>query len=540
MTIIDATEVEPNAELAADVCIVGAGAAGLTLAGALDGTSLSVCVIESGGMEPDPDTQALYDLDVRGYPVRENFMSRARYYGGSCNIWAGRSMRFTAQDFAPRAWVPHSGWPLEYGELAAYYPAAARVLGLPGDELFDASRHASQLTDQERRLYDADRLVPAVSLWARRPKRFGAGYRATLRRSRNIRLILRGNVVNVRLHADGTRVESVDVATLGGRRFRVRANVVVLACGGLENARLLLASREQHAAGIGNAHDVVGRYFMDHPRGVYGRVHLREGARLSLLDGWPRAEGKVQFGVGLSPALQEREALLDHYATVEVEHSEYTARQYQSFIRTMKVLLRRGYAGSRWDVGRRAKLSDISGLMYLLTPKELMPHALYRAYWRARRMVGRRRAGGGRRVVVYFCEQPPDPASRVTLTAERDALGLPRLALDWRLPPSVHESVCRLQSLLKAQLERAGVGTLEEGDGEVRFTDASHHMGTTRMSTTPRTGVVDTHGMVHGVHGLYVAGSSVFPAASHKNPTLTIVALSLRMAEHLQRVEARA
>ncbi len=538
MSVVDAREVDAGSELAADVCIVGAGAAGLTLAGALDGSALQVCVVESGGAAPDPHTQALYDLEIRGYPVRENFMSRARYYGGSCNLWAGRSMRFGARDVVSRPWVAHSGWPLDFPVLDAYYPAAERVLGLPDDGLFDPARHASDLSPDERALYAGRGIEPTVSLWAPRPKRFGAAYRPALRRSRNIQLVLHGNVTNIALDEAGNRVERVTVATLSGKRFHVRARVVVLACGGLENARLLLVSREQHAQGIGNARDLVGRYFMDHPRGVFGRVHLREGARLSLLDGVPRRDGKVQFGMRISREVQEREGLLDHYATVEVEHSDYTAKQYQSFIRTMKVLLRRGYAGSRWDVGR-AKMGDITGLVYLLTPKELLPHALYRASWRLRRALTGRRGAGGRRVVVYFCEQPPDPASRVTLSTERDALGVPRLALDWRVSPEVHRSVYRLQSLLKERIAGSGLGTLEEGQGEVRFTDASHHMGTTRMSSTPCTGVVDTNGMVHGVQGLYLAGSSVFPSASNKNPTLTIVALALRMADHLKRAGTR-
>ncbi len=531
MSIVDARELEAGTELQTDICIVGAGAAGLTLAGALEKTGRDVCLVESGGLQPDPETQSLYDLDITGYPLREHFMSRARYYGGSCNLWAGRSMKFGPADLEARSWVPHSGWPLPYAELARYYDPAARVLGLPDIAVFDPGRHEADLAEAERLLYGDASLTPTISLWAKRPKRFGSAHRSELRRSRTVRLILHGNVTTLRLDREGTRVESLEVATLTLKRFRIRARVVVLACGGLENARLLLLSRDQHAQGIGNAHDVVGRYYMDHPRGVYGRVHLRAGTRLSLLDGIPRSDGKVQFGLGISPETQQREGLLDHYATLEVAHSQYTAKQYQSFIQVMKVLLKRGYAGSRLDVGR-ADMGNIAGLVYLLTPRELMPHWAYRWYWRVRKMISGRH-GGGNRVVVYFCEQPPDPESRATLSAATDHLGMHRLALDWKVGSSVHDSVHRLQCLLKERLERTGLGILEEDPAEIRFTDASHHMGTTRMSQSPRTGVVDIDGKVHGVHGLYLAGSSVFPSASHKNPTLTIVALALRLADHL-------
>lgn len=534
MSIVDARELEVGAQLTTDICIVGAGAAGLTIAGALDGTPRDVCVIESGGFEPDPETQALYDIESRGYPQRERFMSRARYYGGSCNLWAGRSMMFTQRDLEGREWVAHSRWPLAYPALADYVPAAARLLGLPPVALFDAERHAGQLSDAERLLLASDALAPTVSLWARRPKRFGAAYRRALRRSRNVRLIVHGNVTRVHLDPGGTRAESVDGATLSRKPFRVHARAIVLACGGLENARLLLVSRDQHACGIGNAHDVVGRYFMDHPRAVFGKVRLRPGTKLSLLGGCPLPDGKVQLGIAFSEETQRREGLLDHYATLEVEHSAYTAKQYESFIQTMKVLLRKGHAGSRLRVGR-ADLGEIPDLVYLLAPRELVPHSLYRGYWHARKAIaGRRGGGGGDRVLVYFCEQPPDPDSRVTLSTARDALGMNRLVLDWRVGTAIRESVYRLQSLLAETIARTGVGSLEEGTGEIKFTDASHHMGTTRMSESPRTGVVDASCMVHGVHGLFVAGSSVLPSASHKNPTLTIVALALRLAEHLR------
>jgi choline dehydrogenase-like flavoprotein len=442
-------------------------------------------------------------------------------------------MKLSAADLDARAWVPDSGWPLPYTELSRYYPEAARVLGLPAIEMFEPERHRAGLSEAERALFESDSLAAAVSLWGRKPKRFGAAALPVLRRSRNVRLVLQGNATGVELDEAGTRVQAVQVATLSGRRFRVRARAVVLACGGLENARLLLVSRDRHTRGVGNAHDLVGRYFMDHPRAVFGRVRLNEGAPLSLLEGRPLADGKVQLGIGFSPAEQRERGLLDHYATLEVEHSEYTEKQYQSFVRLMKILLRRGYAGSRWKV-RGAELGHIPGLVYLLAPRELLPHAVYRWTWHARRALFRRR-GGGTRVVVYFCEQPPDPESRVLLSRDRDRLGMNRLVLRWKVGPAVRDSVDRLQELLATTLERTGAGVLEAGRDEIRFTDASHHMGTTRMSDGPRTGVVDTDGRVHGVEGLYVAGSSVFPSASHKNPTLTIVALALRLADHLLR-----
>ena len=535
MGFLDAGKLDAGAELVTDICIVGAGAAGLTIASQLAESAREVCLIESGGMQPDADTQALYDLENAGYPIRDNFMSRARYYGGSCNLWAGRSMKFDEFDMVCRDWVPHSGWPISYAELATYYPFAAGILRLPALHWFEAPAYGDGMSMPERRLFAEGSLTPTVSLWAKKPMRFGAAYRSVLRRARNVRVLLRSNVTKLNVAYEGTSVESVDVATLAGARLRVKAKAFVLACGALENARLLLVSRARHPAGIGNQFDVVGRYFMDHPRAVFGRVRLLPGCRLPVLRGMPLRDGKVQVGIGLSEEIQREEGLLNHYATLEPEVSAYVATQYQTFVQLMKVLLRRGYAGSRWDVGR-AKLGDIPGFVYLLTAKELMPHFVYRWY-RALQDALNRMPAGGTRIVVYFCEQPPDRESRVTLSPDRDRLGMNKLRLEWRVGPEVVRSVMRLQDLLRTRLKEAGIGTLENPEVEVTFTDASHHMGTTRMSNDPKSGVVDRDCKVHGVRNLFVAGGSVFPSAGHKNPTLTLVALALRLTDHLRRCD---
>lgn len=532
MTFIDARQLPEGAALNADICIVGAGAAGITLAVELIDSGRDVILVESGGFGPDEETQALYDLECVGYPIRENFMNRARYYGGSCNLWAGRSMRLEPFDVEPRPWVPESGWPIGHEEIARHYPRAAEILGLPSMTRFESSTYREEMTEAERALFDAEALQPTVSLWAPKPKRFGRAYRSRLRRARGVRCVLHCNVTAIRLNSAGNAVERLEAATLADRRLSLRARVFVLACGGLENARLLLVSRDRHSEGVGNAHDQVGRCFMDHPRGVFGRVRIEPGRRLRTLRGRPLRDGRVQLGMKLSEEVQRREGLLNHYATLEAEVSQYTEARYQTFVQTAKILLRRGYAGRRRDIGS-ARFGDIPGMIYLLTPKELIPHVLYRAYSAIKERL-RPDRGGGTRVVVYFCEQPPDPASRVTLSRDFDRLGVPRLLLHWRIAPEVTRSLYRLQESIGQALHRSGIGELEAPAGEPRFTDASHHLGTTRMSSGPTRGVVDTECRVHGVANLFIAGSSVFPCAGHANPTLTIVALALRMAERLR------
>jgi choline dehydrogenase-like flavoprotein len=173
-------------------------------------------------------------------------------------------------------------------------------------------------------------------------------------------------------------------------------------------------------------------------------------------------------------------------------------------------------------------------LLYLLTPKEILPHWAYRLLWGLRERLPRR-PRAERWVLVHFCEQPLDPESRVTLSDRRDGLGVPMLRLDWRIQPEVVRGMEVLSRLLGEELARTGLGRLLPEKVEPRFTDASHHMGTTRMGRDPRTSVVDPFGRVHGIDNLWIAGSSIFPSGGHANPTLTIVALALRQARRIAR-----
>jgi choline dehydrogenase-like flavoprotein len=533
MPLIDLNDLESNSTASVDICIVGAGAAGITLATELDGCSQTVCLLESGSYGPDEETQSLYDLEVVGYPVRENFMSRARYFGGSCNLWAGRSMKLTELDVNPRPWIPQSGWPITYAELQSYYGKAEKILRLPSFDRFEKVTFRPHMSPLEKSLFDNGELRPNVSLWAKKPLRFGAAYRSRLKRSRNISVYLHANVTEILLNPGGTAVEALRVATLNGKRFSIKARRFILACGGMENARLLLVSRGVQEHGIGNRYDVVGRYFMDHPRAVFGQVKLSGQRRMPLLLGIPLAEGMAQVGIQFSEHMQMREGLLNHYLTFERQWSEQTAKAYQSFVHTMKILLRKGYSGSRLSRSG-ARLAQVPELIYLLAPRELMPHFLYRMVKATKNRIS---GGVTELIVVNYCEQAPNSQSRVYLSHERDQFQMNRLILDWKVGDDETKHLMRLQELVDYSLRKNHLGYLDNTSqplSDLRYTDASHHIGTTRMSDDPRTGVVDRDSKVHGVGNLFIAGSSVFPTSGYANPTLTIVALAIRLAEHLK------
>lgn len=532
MKFTDANQFSSLLNIDTDTCIVGAGVAGITIASELADDSQEACLIESGKYIPDEEVQSLYDFENIGYPVRENFMSRARYYGGTSNLWPGRCMILTEFDLQRRSWVSNSGWPISYSELMHYYAKSTQLLRLPAIENFDPSHLTKGLSPEEEAILKNGNIKPTIAMWAKKPLRFGKRFYPKLRKAANVGVYLNLNATEIRLSDNGESVESLIATRLDGKQISINAKKYVIACGGLENARLLLVSNNQHPKGVGNRYDLVGRYYMDHPRCVLGRVHLYEKHDLSRLLGMPLPDGKMQIGIALSEKIQQREGLLHNYLTLEKTFSEISQEAYHSFVLLMKRCFRKGYAGKRFDFSS-SKLSEIPDLIYLLAPREIVPHFAYRWYRALRKKRPKEL------VVVNYCEQEPNPHSRVKLSRKRDKLNMNLLTLDWKVGSKEIRSLIRIQEILYDTLRKNRIGYSDSpptSTSDLTFTDASHHMGTTRMSQDPKKGVVDRNCKVHGVNNLYIAGSSVFPTCGHANPTLTIVAISLRLADHIRRV----
>ena len=446
------------------MCVIGAGAAGLALARELVSTGARVCILESGGHALAPDPDPLYQLRSTRLQVPAD--SRVRAFGGTTTVWSGRWKRFDPIDFEQRDWVPHSGWPLGYSELAPYYTRAAGAAGLRDDD--DDGGHAASFLR-------SDAVVPTVFHTLREAERdFGRASRAAMERADNIDVVLESHVVG--LERQGRAVARVRARSRDRTDFSVRARMVVLATGGIENARLLLLSE------LGNERDQVGRYFMDHPKAKVGVVETYDPLDMSSWKGLSE-DAPVYVGFRLSDAVQRDQRLLNSYV--------FLAPAFE------RDLLRR--------LARRA-----------LRPRSC-------------RML----------TVRNYMEQEPDPDNRVFLVRdETDPLGLPRAGVSWSLGERDRETMIAMHRILLRELQRAGVGELHSpllrnGTDFPAFQDASHHMGTTRMGTSPRTSVVDADCRVHDLDNLFVAGSSLFPTSGYANPTATIAALAVRLADHL-------
>jgi choline dehydrogenase-like flavoprotein len=526
MTFHDARAVDV-ATLAADICIVGAGAAGITLATELAGSSLRVIVLESGDFEFHHRPQLLYLGANVGLPSYSPARSRFRQFGGSTTRWGKQCRPLDPIDFESRPGIDGSGWPLTFAELEPYYRRAQRICSLGS---FDYSHSSWLASDREDLRVATDRLETRIFQFSD-PSDFGAMYREALGSARNVDVYLNANVIDI--ERAGDRVTGVRVATFTGRRLEVKARSFVLACGGIENARLLLAANGGAGGGIGNSHDLVGRYFMDHPYflcGFFEPANPQHRRNAYVIEDYERVGTQQKANAAFAlPADLLRAERLNGAAVYLVPRPYYkTSPEY-------------------FSVGGKSftHLVDVLGHRELPN-RDLGRHVLNacRGYRDVGRTLGRRvgELFRSRRMLALraVIEATPNRQSRVRLGRSRDHFGMPRVDIDWRLNASDQSGLRRLLEVLRDETTRLGLGriildsSVDAAGWPASMTGGKHHIGTTRMHAAPHFGVVDPRCRVHECANLYVAGSSVFPTSGYANPTLTIVALAVRLSDHLK------
>lgn len=482
----DATRLPDGASVEADVCIIGAGPAGMAVALALSASGRRVVILESGGVEPEDAPQALNQGAIVGSYAGLR-QTRWRQVGGAARVWNswfngeayGRLVPLDPWDFA--------AWPLTLADLTPWYEQAQAFLGIGRFE-YDGAEWSR--ADRPLLPLGAGPFVSRIYQFGRR-SRF-ADLTDRLRQSPTTDLYQHATVVGLALDSSRTRVKEVSAAGSDRSRFKVKASAVVLASGAIENARLLLLDA---GAGLPPSPSI-GSCFMEHPRDyspVLEPASNNLATRMRFYDAHAAPDGTIVCGrLGL---------------TVEAIREARVPNASVTFLPRERP--RRGLARlTRWLRGRAP-----AGHGWSNDPDSA-------------------RSFDGFRIVLNL-EQVPRRENRVRLGPARDALGVPLPVLEWSWTAAEQEGLERLRGLLVNTFSRSELGRIRIQPGLVPDPNAHHHAGTTRMSAGPREGVVDQDCRVHGTENLYVAGASVFPSAGFANPTLTIVALALRLAAHL-------
>lgn len=501
---INARRLDDGFVSSSDVCVIGAGAAGITLSLGLASKGIDVALIESGGLEADTASDDLYQGETIGLPYTGGNLgrSRLRFFGGTTNHWGGLCRPLDDWDFASHPWIPDSGWPITRRSLDAFYGAAQSILDIP-------TPYPSRFEDWETnsktypRLFGKDNPSFEPLLWLRSPPvRFGWKYRMTIKRSSRIRCYLNANALEVVPEATGSAITHVTAATLSGLHLRFRARHFVLATGGIENARILLLSNSVLPRGVGNQYDVVGRYFQDH-------LYSLEEARMLVT---PPA--------GAQGFQEERVRKWAEDAGRGVDS------QFSGFATTAS-LREKNRLGAFGTMVTPAKLeADLpDGLRELIagTSDSTSPSSEDRPTRSFR--------------IFQISEHTPNRASRISLGKEKDALGQRRVAVDIHIREEDRRSYEYSVGVLASELTRLGRGRLHLTGNPIFPSPffGGHHMGATRMSDDSKRGVTNPDCRVHGVQNLHIAGSSVFPTSGFSNPTMTIIALTLRLSDKLEK-----
>jgi choline dehydrogenase-like flavoprotein len=550
---IDATSLPMESTLEAEVAVVGAGPAGITLALELARTRHHVLLIESGGDSYQAEVQDLGETvghDPAHVPM--SFATR-RQIGGASNLWGGRCVPFDPVDFEQRRLVGDIRWPLSYADLQRHFARACEWC-MCGEPTFDAA-HIPTLAE--------DMLIPGwpggdvhattLERWSC-PTNFGRMYREMLRGSAVVTVVSNLTCTEVVCDSDGRSVAHLAARTLAGNRVRIRAKRYVLACGGVESTRLLFASKRRHPGGIGNHSGHLGRWYMAHLGASIARSHLNTPAQQTLYDFERDAEGiYVRRRFTFAP-----EYMVDHdlpNVAMWLDNPPISDPSHGSEVLSFLYLALASPMGRHFIAEgiRQRKIAtddDVSNWRHLRNVIRRLPRSTrfalsfgYERYLRTGHKVPGVFLANPSNVypLFYHGEHLPHHASHIAPASDLDALGVPRMRTRLRFEDDDIRGAIRAHEHFDRYLRRNEIGRLEYIDPDPheafreQLLDGYHQAGTTRMSARPEDGVLDGNLAVHGLHDLFVASSSAFVTSGQANSTFTIVVLALRLADHLHR-----
>jgi choline dehydrogenase-like flavoprotein len=538
--------------LQSDVCIIGGGPAAISAALELLKSSAKVLLLVGGGPIQESASDQDLNCGVVARPGSHEGLeeNRRRVFGGASSAWGGRCIPLDQVDFKPRPWVPDCGWPFSYETLEPFYRRALTLCRAGNYEFDSRTVFPSQDAEIISGMENEDLEAWHLERWSP-PINFAEEFRPQLSNHPRITVLLNAHVLRLHSTNDKQTINTVE-AISHGTRFNVDAKIFVLATGGIENARILLASQsEGHPAGVGNDNDLVGRFYQVHPYGTYALLaptnrkgiqyeYERDSEGVYCRRRWWISElAQARLGINNIVFFLDRTNAADGHRDV-ASSAVFIAKAALSVARTPSI-------SRKWSK-LRTVLPGIPAHLAVIAKDGAASIPRFAKLMRARqkktRLPSILPSVHSRFLGLYFqAEQTPNPDSRITLSNDQvDAHGIPRAKVDLRFTEQDIHTVVEAHKLFVDRYRAAGAGEIvydEQGLIEYlrerfqKFNSAGHHIGTTRMAVSAEQGVVDANSKVFGIHNLYVTGSSVFPTSGHANPTLTISALAIRLGEHI-------
>jgi len=539
--IYDANTLDLDEPLETDILIIGAGPAGITIAKQFADSPLRVIILESGGASYDYSAQDLNRGSITGIPAEPLDASRLRLFGGTSNHWAGWCRPLDKEDFDVRDDWSESGWPITKDDLSKYYDRATVLCQLTSTKFDDFKYWKSQIGTQHLNKLNLNnnRLLTSI-FQISPPTRFGEAYRQDLEEANNIRVILNATVLELLKSSDSSlnsqikKISGVLASTPKRKKFTVKAHTTVIAVGGVETSRLLLLSNKVHPQGAGNENNLVGKYFMDHPwlRSISYLRFQKPGTNWPLYFNQTKVNSSRIFAtLTASPTLKKSKKIGGFRLWLR------PSKVSSAGIDSARTIIKHLTHGNLVD--------NLEGhITNIFADIDTLADVSYKSLFQVRSSPFEHKPKYSDPYLGAFIdlniEQRPNPESRLTLDNKIDAFGQRSIKLDWRLHDTDWHTATTALDIAAQEFGRINAGRVHislqgnKPNWPPLITSSNHHMGGARMSSDPKKGVVNADCRVHSIENLYIAGSAVFPTSGYANPTLTIVALSLKLAEHLR------
>ncbi|MCU4675541.1 GMC oxidoreductase [Catenovulum sp. 2E275] len=522
--IIDGNTIDSNIHDEADICIIGGGVAGIVLARELKDSYAKIIMVEGGDEYYSQDSQDLYQSNKTTHFPNTHY-SRLRFLGGSSNHWENNTSPFTALDFEKREWIPNSGWPLSLDDIEPFYMQAATYCGTEPDG-YNTNYWKSKY-QQEDLFAASGKVQTQIAKSSLPPVRFFAQYGEELKQTENILIYKNSNLVDMNYESGKRKITSIIAQSYTGKKLTINAKVFIMCLGGLENARMLLHFNDKYDNGLGNQGGNVGAYLMEHPtvRAVY--MFKQEKKNFDFYQAHYEQSRVIKGFLSLTEqALRQEKSVNLRIPLMNASEFELSAG-----ISSAHILA---------DELSQVSMPDDFGthVMNVLSDLDMVIEGLARKHFDKRIFESANDNIGF--LPAMMTEQTPIRENCIKLSEKKDGFGLRLMDIEYQITQDDRNRIWKSLNVLAKEFGALGLGRVKlnpEFSSRIwgsQLGFSNHHMGTTKMAETEKDGVVDKNSLVFGTSNLFMAGSSVFCTGSHVPPTLTICAMSIRLAEYIK------
>jgi len=529
VTIKKNSSIENNSTFVTDICIVGSGMSGQAIFSKL--RDKKIIMIESGDIYKNEDIQILNNLEHKGINFRKNFQTRIRQLGGSGNLWANQLMVLKASDLDNRDWVAKDfSWPFDYDELKLLYKDVIKNIfydNFKNFDYLDSSQPSEYDHFLEKEFLNTKMFEFNNHFWPNKINRFNLKSEFTKKNinSKNLDFISSFTATEMKIDENTQNVEYIKIQSKN-KICKIKAKIFVLACGAIENAKILLNNQHKNKILQNNN---IGRYFMDHPRVSLGTLRAKKKLPLSILFGIKNKDYDFRKSLSLSKKIQIDKEIMNSYAFLDPKFNKEDEISFNKFLsETKKIIKLNGIPRINYF---KLNYKKIFEQLYFNLPTQIsnskLNDILLNLFKRKKYNLS-----FDQMYVHYQAEQFPNPESKIYLSDKNDIFNQKTVIVDWKLNKIDYKTQDEFSKMLLNKYNYHDLLMFEENNDK-EITDASHHSGTTRMSINKSDGVVDKNCKVHDINNLYISGNSVLRVASSINPGLTNMAMSTRLGKFL-------